>query len=232
MRKSAFLLCLVPVLAFGSSVTFFTPSGSTTSGGPVSDQVSFTTTAGSLVITLTNLQPNPTDVAQLLSDLSFTLSNGSLAGSSLGSNTGQNITVNDGGTFALGSTVSTGWEYSFSSNTSGLLNVLGTPIGPAHLIIGPPGGATYVNANGSIAGIGPHNPFLNQTAMFTVTGGGITADTTITGATFSFGTNPDLPPGTTVVGVVPEPRTTGLMISTLGLIGILQYRRKKAQSAV
>jgi len=228
MRKSAFLLCLVPVLAFGSSVTFFTPSGSTTSGGPVSDQVSFTTMAGSLVITLTNLWPNPTDVAQLLSDLSFTLSNGSLAGSSLGSSSGQEITVAGNGSFTLDGTVSTGWAYSFTGTTSGLLNVLGAA-GPEHLIIGPPGGTTYSNANGSIAGNMAHNPFLNQTAMFTVTGGGITADTTITGATFSFGTTP----GITVVGtVVPEPRTTGLMISTLGLIGILQYRRKKAQSAV
>src|SRR5215471_3307698 len=133
MRKSAFLLCLVPVLAFGSSVTFFTPSGSTTSGGPVSDIVSFTTTAGSLVITLTNLQPNPTDVAQLLSDLSFTLSNGSLAGSSEGSSSGQEITVAGNGSFTLLGTVSTGWAYSDPTSTSGLLNVLGTPIGPAHL---------------------------------------------------------------------------------------------------
>ena len=59
---------------------------------------------------------------------------------------------------------------------------------PTDLIIGPPGGATYSNANSSIAGNGPHNPFVNQTGTFVVTVAGVTAATNITSATFSFGT--------------------------------------------
>ena len=103
MRKSVLLIGLMPIFAFGSSVTFYTPSGSTIGGRPVSDQALFTTTAGSLVITLTNVQPNPTDISQLLSDLSFTLSNGSLAGSSLSLllSTSQEITVIFSGNFIL-----------------------------------------------------------------------------------------------------------------------------------
>jgi hypothetical protein len=236
MRKLCFgtvLIGLTPIFGLADMVSFVTPTGATTSG-PVSDEVTFTTTAGSLVITLEDLQANPTDVAQLLSDLSFTVGNGgSLTGSSLSSSSGQEITVNSNGTFSLGSTVATGWVYT-GSGTSGLLDVLsGGGAGPSHLIIGPPGpGPNYSNANGSIAGNGPHNPFLNQTATFTITGAGITADTTVTAATFSFGTTDQalLVPG--VPAPTPEPRTTGIIVSAIGLIGFLQhrrqYRRKKA----
>jgi hypothetical protein len=232
MRKlcfAIFLFWLTSIFASADTVTFVTPTGSSTSG-PVSDEVTFTTTADSLVITLVDLEANPTDVAQLLSDLSFTLSDGSLTGSSLASSSGREITVNSNGTFGLGSTVPTGWAYT-GSGTSGMLDVLGTPTAPSHLIIGPPGtGGTYSNANGSIAGNGPHNPFLNQTATFTVAGAGITADTTVTAATFSFGTTEgaNLVPG--VPAPTPEPRTTGIIVIAIGLIGLLQYR-KKAQSA-
>src|SRR5262245_2667169 len=147
------------------TITYVTPSGSSTGGGPVSAEAVFTTSANTLSITLTDLQANPTDVAQLLSDLSFTIGNGgSFTGSSLTSGTGQEITVAGDGTFTLGGTVAAGWVYSNANSTSGLLDVLAGPghAGPAHLLIGPPGpGGTYGNANGSIAGNGPHNPFLN-----------------------------------------------------------------------
>lgn len=226
------LIWLAPILALADMVSFVTPTGSNPGGGPVSAEATFTTTADSLMITLTDLEGNPTDVAQLLSDLSFTLSDGSLIGSSLSSSSGQEINVLGNGTFTLGSTVATGWVYSDSSSTMGLLDVLAAGgAGPTHLIIGPPGtGATYSNANGSIAGNKPHNPFLNDSATFTITGAGITADTTVTAATFSFGTTEGalLVPG--VPAPTPEPRTTGIIVSAIGLIGILQYRRKKAQN--
>jgi hypothetical protein len=222
---------VAPVRA--GTITYVTPPGSTvppSPGAPVDAKVTFTTSANTLTITLTDLLANPKDVGQLLSDLSFTVGNGgTLTGSTESSSSGQEITVNSGGTFTIGSTVGAGWVYSTSSATSGLLDVLSGPghAGPAHLIIGPPGaGGTYSNANGSIAGNGPHNPFLNGSATFTITGSGITADTTITSATFSFGTSA----GATVQGVVPEPSSLVLSLSgigVVGLVGLYQSRRRR-----
>jgi hypothetical protein len=104
--------------------------------------------------------------------------------STLTSGNGQEITVHSDKTYTLGSTVAAGWVYSQPSSTQGLLDDLnGTGhAGPKHLIIGPPDGSnTYSAANDSIAKTGgPHNPFLNQTATFEVSGPGITAATTVT----------------------------------------------------
>jgi hypothetical protein len=161
---------VAPVQA--GSFTFVTPTGSSTGGGPVLAEADFTTNAGSMSITLRNLQPNITDVAQALSDLIFTLSGAApLTGSTETASSGQEITIAGNGTFTLGATVPAGWPYS-STATVGTLNVLaGGGAGPAHLIVGPPdGGNVYTAANGSIAGNGPHNPFLNQSASFTITG--------------------------------------------------------------
>jgi hypothetical protein len=180
--------------------------------------------AGQIQIVLKNLQANPTDVAQLISDFHFTIGRvGSLTGSTLSSSSGQELTVNGNNTFSLGGTVSTGWSYAVSAGV-GTLNVLGTPIGPAHLIIGPPGGATYSNANGSIAGNGPHNPFLNQSATFTISASTVTADTTITSVTFSFGTTSGVEiPG--ITSSTPEPTTLATLATGLP-VGLLALRRR------
>jgi hypothetical protein len=214
------------VPAHAGSIEYFTPSGSTTGGQPVDASASFTTSTGILSITLTNLEANPTSVVQALSDLQFTLGNGgSLTGASLFTSVGQEITVNSNGTFTLGSAVATGWVPTLGG-TSGALDVLGAGgAGPKHLIIGPPGAAnTYSNANGSIAGNAPHNPFLNDFATFTIIGTGITADTTITSATFSFGTTEgaNLVPGV----AVPEPGSLALCaMGATSIFGFVVFRR-------
>jgi hypothetical protein len=204
--------------------TFTTPAGATTGGQPVDASATFDITAGQIGITLTNLQANPTSVVQNLSDLSFMVVSGSLDGSTLKSSSGNEITVNKDSTTSPGGTgVSTGWAYT-GAGSQGLLDVLGTTIGPAHLIIGPPGpGGVYSNANGSIAGNGPHNPFLDQTASFTITGTGITADSRITGVVFSFGTTE----GANHVPAVPEPSTLAIAgLGGLGLLGVCLRRRR------
>jgi hypothetical protein len=53
------------------------------------------------MITITDLLAKPTDVAQPISDLSFKPSNGAATGT-LTSSSGQQLTVNGNGTFALG----------------------------------------------------------------------------------------------------------------------------------
>ena len=215
-----FAVALIIIVASGSAradqVTYITPSGSLAGGQPVDASAVFTTGNGTLSITLTDLQANPTSVVQLISDLDFTLSNGATVGT-LVSSSAQEITVNSNGTFTLGSTVSTGWAL----NTFGgglQLNVLGTPTGPSHLIIGPPDGSNlYSNANGSIAGNGPHNPFLDQSATFILDIAGVTGDTSVTSATFSFGTTAGIDvPGTPVS--TPEPGSISLLLS--GMLGL------------
>jgi hypothetical protein len=231
MTKSLWIGALLLVGAIGAStaqadtVTFDTPSGSTTSGGLVDATATFTTGAGTLSITLTNLLANPGNVAQLLSDLSFNLSNGATTGT-IASSSGQEITVNNDGTFTTGSIVDTGWV--LNSTATGLqLDVLGSPTAPSHLIIGPPDGSNvYSNANGSIAGNGPHNPFLNGSATFLLDITGVTAGTTVDSATFSFGTTEgaDLVPGTPGT---PVPEPTSLPLLAAGLLSVVFLRRKR-----
>jgi hypothetical protein len=215
------VLCVFGLIAAASSradtITFATPSGSSTSGGAVDASATFVTGDGTIGITLTDLQANPTDVAQLISDLDFTLSNGATSGT-LASSSGQQITVQSGGTYTLGNTGSTGWGLNDNVNGGLQLDALGY-VGPKSLIIGPPGsGGVYSNANGSIAGNAGHNPFLNQSATFLLAVTGVTVNTAIDSAVFSFGTtsgiNVDGDPNTPVV---PEPPSllllgTGLLV--------------------
>jgi hypothetical protein len=230
---SAAALAALNLFAGSARADFFdyvTPNNSKDSGGnPENAEADITTGNGTITITLKNLQANPTDVAQSLTDLFVTVGNGgSLTGSTLSSSAGQELTVNSGGTFTLGSTVAAGWVYSTSSSTQLLLNDLGAGgAGPAHSILGgPDGGNGYSAANGSIAGNNAHNPFLNQSASFTIGAPGVTSTTSITGVIFSFGTVS----GDNIVGTraaVPEPTSLALMGIGLGSAGLVRVIRRR-----
>jgi hypothetical protein len=106
-----------------------------------------------------------------------------------------------------------------------MLDVQGTPATPKHLIIGPRGkGGTYSSARSSHAGNAPHNPFLNQSATFTITGSGITADPTIASATFSYGTTER---AATARSFVLEPSSLVLSASGFGLLGTFGFCRSR-----
>ena len=208
------------VCAQAGNVTYITPSGSSVAGGPVDATAVFSISNGMIDVTLSNLLVNPTDVGQLLSDLSFTLGNGgSLSGASLSSSLGTEVTVNADGSFTAGPSVSSGWGFKTGGATTATLDVLGTSTAPSHLIIGPPGTTGYSNANGSIAGNKPHNPFLNGSATFVITGPDITSSTTITSVTFSFGTTE----GAATVGGVPRavPEPSAALFLGLGILGLM-----------
>jgi hypothetical protein len=210
--------------AEASTSTYVIPGGANLGGQPVSATATFVTSTDDLKITLTNLQNNPTSVIQNLSDLAFTFSTGQTTGSLLSSSALER-TVNGDGTFTNGPTVSTGWLLETSG--SGLrLHVLGTPIGPAHTLIGDSGaGGLYSNANGSIAGNGSHNPFITGTATFDIQITGLLASSIVNTATFSFGTEE----GNNVPGVprVPGAATLLLLGSGLGIIGFRGWRRRQ-----
>ena len=82
MRKALWIILTVALAAIvtpcarADSVTFVTPSGSTSGGQPVDASATFTMGSGVVTIILTDLQTNPTSVGQLISDLDFVLSSG------------------------------------------------------------------------------------------------------------------------------------------------------------
>jgi hypothetical protein len=211
--------------------TFITPSGSVAGGQPVDASATFTLGSGTLDLTLTNLEANPTSVVQNLSDFSFTLSN--LTGGLLtGASSPALRTVAADGTFTDAAGPSTpaavGWVFSSSGSNYTLEVLSGTGhAGPAHTLIGPPGGGgTYSNANGSIAGNGPHNAFLDQSITFVFSIPGLSTSTEILNPTFSFGTTP----GVDVVGeplaATPEPATILLVLGGMLAVVIMVFRTR------
>jgi len=204
-------------------ITYMTAEGASTSGNPVSASATFTTTAGSLLVTITDLLTDPKDVTQAVSALDFVLSNGATRGVLI-SSSAQEITVNKGGMYGLGATVLTGWSLLNSLDGGLELQDLGAA-GPRHLIIGQPGpDGLYDNANGSIAGNGAHNAFLNQTAAYYLAVGGVTEATMITSVKFSFGTTAG---ANTVTGMVAAPERSSAAMLLVGslVLGLMKSRK-------
>jgi hypothetical protein len=234
MLKFVGLLFLTASLPYANTITFLTGGGTEAGGSPISSTADFVTGAGQLTITLKNLQPGITTVAQNISDLEFILSTG-LEGSTSMTSSGQDMTCS-GAVCTSGITGSTGWGLGTLNGESIICIVCGTANmtlaksgTPSHTIIGP-----SPVPQGSLD-TGSHNPFVNQTATFTILNSSITANSTISDVVFSFGSEagddvPGCAAGSTSCGgttsEAPEPFSIFLIGGGLLGIGVFgKFRR-------
>jgi len=249
-RKSAIVAALAVA---GASLLGTTPSVNaaaitfsitgTGSDGPLAASAQFTTSAGQIQVVLSNdLAANVIRSAgQAVSDITFTLSNN--AGTVGATNASGQLGNAEAGTpvdYVSGSP--TRW---LGAGGQGDFSVVGAVVtleaiggGQPDQMIAPfiAQGGIYTNLNN---GFDNFNPYVIGPATFTLALSGVTANTTVTSVTFSFGTGPDTfltntctsgctppPPPPPPPLNVPEPGTLLLIGSALVGFGLL--RRRKA----
>jgi len=235
-------LLIVAVANVGARADTFNFTGTTTGGNAVNGSAQINGTAGSnlLTITITNNQTNMVSAGQGISGLSFQIVNSqgvvlNISPVTIMTQSGREVKFlgSTTGVDVGGSSAADAMGWGLSNQNPAYLNALGFtgPNGsnpPDELILGvptgnAPNGVVYGNANASIANSGPHQPFVVQSANFSVTLGiNLPPGFEIRNVQMYFGTA-----GDTLVSQTPEPAS--MILLGTGLFGIaagIRHRRK------
>ena len=242
-RQLVAVACIALAGATAEAGTVYAGSGSTISGSggrPVAAEAEFTFGAGSVTIRLTNTTEHTVAVSELLTGLQFDFVP-AVGTVTLSAATAAAVhTVVSGGSFTTATNVdlldaphpkNSGTGPTWELATGSSLQLKWKP-DPNYAILGPTeSGGTYSQANSSIAGNGPHNPFVGQTAVFTLTASGISAGSIVENVVFFFGTNMESSISSQAVVPLPSSVLMGLgLMSGLGALGLARRRRRTALS--
>src|SRR5215471_21080166 len=203
LHLSRFFVLIVAVVAIGlasHSNATAVPISVCTGPGCSTTNVTGTIVAGAGTVTAT-LNNNLTNaqvvsVIQDVSALYFQVSGYTVGAVSLASSSStQSTNIDNSGNAVLAGAVNpTGWAAGHSGSLLTACVICATGFGanpaagPNQTLIGGTGSGSYANANGSISGNGPHNPFLAGTLTLTLNVPGVTVDSTFGNVVVQFGT--------------------------------------------
>lgn len=231
LKNSLLALAIFGIVSLAHSTAKADPISVCTGVGCSTTNVTGTIVAGNgtVTITLNNNLTNAQVVSaiQNVSGVYFQVSGYTLGAVSLsGSSSTQSTNIDGSGNAVLAGAVNpTGWAAGHSGSTITACVVcafgISSPAGPDQTLIGGTGSGTYANANGSIAGNGPHNPFLVGTLTLTLVVPGVTVNSTFSNVVIQFGTTATPPQEQQV----PEPASM-LLLGT-GLVGVAATMRKR-----